>query len=83
MHSFIGAIVYAILFGNVALLITTLDRANGRYRQRQDDLEEFCKIYDVPGRLADRLYNTHKALWHIHKGIGTKRGLQLRALCCS
>jgi CRP-like cAMP-binding protein len=65
----IGAIFYAIVFGNIALLIQNLDISYQRYRDKLDKLEEFIKIYRLESNLADSLRATQKALWNIHKGI--------------
>jgi CRP-like cAMP-binding protein len=64
-----GSVFYAIVFGNIALLIQNLDISYQRYRDKLDSLEEFIKIYKVPNTLANNLRNTHKSLWQIHKGI--------------
>ena len=62
-----GAIIYASIFGNVAVLIQSFDMAQARYQDRINHLKEFCSLHEVTYeaqermlRYADRIYlQTH------------------------
>ena len=43
----IGAIVYASIFGNVAVLIQSFDQMNALYKERVDKLKAFAQFHDI------------------------------------
>ena len=67
MVMLMGAIIYASIFGNVAVLIQSFDMAQARYQDRINHLKEFCALHEVSEgvqerilRYADRIYlQTH------------------------
>ena len=50
-----GALMYASIFGNVAVLIQTFDAANSRYKEKLDQLKEFATYYDLEEKLHAKL----------------------------
>eukprot|EP01006_Ploeotia_vitrea_P047576 TRINITY_DN67142_c2_g1_i1.p1 TRINITY_DN67142_c2_g1~~TRINITY_DN67142_c2_g1_i1.p1 ORF type:complete len:1352 (-),score=700.20 TRINITY_DN67142_c2_g1_i1:69-4124(-) len=65
----IGTIFYAVIFGNITLLIATADAVNRRYRSKMDNMNEFIRLHEIPPHLSKRLREYQQELWNIQKGF--------------
>ena len=50
-----GAVFYAVIFGNVSLLIHNIDMGLAKHRKLMDGINVFIKHYKVPKKLAQNL----------------------------
>ena len=67
--SIVSGVVYAAIFGSVALLIQNTGSQWSRYRQRRDDVVQFASLYEIPKPLADKLLEYTSESWRMEKGI--------------
>jgi CRP-like cAMP-binding protein len=62
-----GAMMNAIFFGQVALLIQNLNRTSNRYRHMLDDVSESMAHLRLPAELRTRIRNFFDFKWHTTK----------------
>mmetsp|Transcript_62148 Transcript_62148/g.196579 ORF Transcript_62148/g.196579 Transcript_62148/m.196579 type:complete len:846 (-) Transcript_62148:44-2581(-) len=72
----IGAVVYAVVFGNVAVLISSFDASYQRYRDRMDLMNEFGDSNALPSDLRERMRGYVSYVWNINHGIEARDMLQ-------
>jgi CRP-like cAMP-binding protein len=65
----LSALIYAMIFGNMAYAIETLTATIRRYQTRMDNVKEFIKVYELPGELQKKLYNYNDEMWNQNKGF--------------
>mmetsp|Transcript_44297 Transcript_44297/g.140960 ORF Transcript_44297/g.140960 Transcript_44297/m.140960 type:complete len:872 (+) Transcript_44297:215-2830(+) len=68
----LGSVVFAVIFGNVAVLISSFDAAYSRYRDRMDRVNEFIDNNEIPSELRDRMRAYVDYLWNINKGLNVR-----------
>ena len=62
-----GAMMNAVFFGQIALLIQNLNRTSNRYRHMLDDVSESMAHLRLPGELRTRIRNFFDFKWHTTK----------------
>ncbi len=65
---FMGVGTYGYIIGNVANLISNIDQAKTRHRQRLDSVANFMKSKKIPKHLQERTYDYFNYLWATRKG---------------
>ena len=71
-----GALMYASIFGNVAVLIQTFDAANARYKEMLDQLKEFATYYDLDEKLHAKLVKYIQKHQHVTNGLDCESFLE-------
>ena len=71
-----GALMYASIFGNVAVLIQTFDAANARYKEKLDQLKEFATYYDLDEKLHAKLVKYIQKHQHVTNGLDCESFLE-------
>eukprot|EP00002_Diphylleia_rotans_P034958 TRINITY_DN7574_c0_g1_i5.p1 TRINITY_DN7574_c0_g1~~TRINITY_DN7574_c0_g1_i5.p1 ORF type:complete len:1102 (+),score=233.45 TRINITY_DN7574_c0_g1_i5:120-3425(+) len=66
---FIGAAVYATIFGNMTNLIASLDVDGNRYREKVGMLNEYMRYRGLPNSLKSRIRDYYEVIWNRHKGL--------------
>mmetsp|Transcript_16274 Transcript_16274/g.55407 ORF Transcript_16274/g.55407 Transcript_16274/m.55407 type:complete len:937 (-) Transcript_16274:8826-11636(-) len=66
----LGAILSAVIFGNVAVLISSFDAAYARYRERMDTVNEFITANSIPEHLRKRMRSYIDYVFNVNKGLG-------------
>lgn len=61
----LGGIVQAIIFGNVAVLIQTLDSGKSHLREKLASLNEIIKLYILPESMAYRIVDSVEYSWNL------------------
>lgn len=61
----LGGIVQAIIFGNVAVLIQTLDSGKAHLRDKLTSLNEIISLYDLPESMAYRIIDSVEYSWNL------------------
>ena len=51
----IGSVLTAVIFGEMAVLITKFDKVYQNYRERMDGANEFIRIHKLPRVLKERV----------------------------
>ena len=67
-----GSIYTAIIFGEMSVLITSIDKIRERYRERLDAANEFIKVYNLPPDVMDRVHRYIDYSFTQTQGISTK-----------
>jgi len=65
---FMGVGTYGYIIGNVANLISNIDQAKTRHRQRLDSVANFMKSKKIPKHLQERTFDYFNYLWATRKG---------------
>lgn len=64
-----GAVFYAVIFGNVNVLIQNTDKSATILRLKLDALTHFCRHYRLPHELETKLVEALKARFNIDHGL--------------
>mmetsp|Transcript_42657 Transcript_42657/g.109858 ORF Transcript_42657/g.109858 Transcript_42657/m.109858 type:complete len:993 (-) Transcript_42657:1305-4283(-) len=65
----VGALIYATIFGSVAVLLQNFDRAGARYREKMEAISEFVNFYNIPAEFHQRIADHVDHLWQRHGGM--------------
>lgn len=65
----IGTLIYATIFGSVAVLLQNFDRAGSRYRERMEAVAEFVNFFGIPAEFHQRIADHVDHLWQRHGGM--------------
>ena len=65
---FIGVATYGYLIGNISNLLTNMDIAKTRHRERVDSVASFMKSKKIPKQMQERIFEYFNYLWVTRKG---------------
>ena len=65
----ISGIVYAFIFGEVALLIQNQGAEWQGYRQKLDSINRFARLYELPTELKAKMQAYTMAAWQLDRGM--------------
>jgi Cyclic nucleotide-binding domain/Ion transport protein len=65
---FLGAGAFGYTIGNIATLLTNLDVAKTRHRERVDRVDNFMKSKKMPKHLQERVHHYYNYLWESRQG---------------
>ncbi len=65
---FLGAGAYGYTIGNIATLLTNIDVAKTRHRERVDRVANFMKSKKMPKKLQERVHHYYNYLWESRQG---------------
>ncbi|KAL3307731.1 Potassium voltage-gated channel subfamily H member 5, partial [Cichlidogyrus casuarinus] len=65
----IGALVYAMIFGNVTTILQQNYATRARYQELMNSVKDFIKIHAVPVELAERVLDYIASSWSINRGV--------------
>jgi hypothetical protein len=66
--AFFGAGAFGYVIGNIATLLTNLDTAKTRHRERVDRVDNFMKAKKLPKHLQERVHHYYNYLWDSRHG---------------
>jgi len=66
-----GGILFAAIFGNLAVLISSLDKAYERYQKHMESVAEFVKVNKLTEELKLRVVSYFDYMWTKDKGLET------------
>ncbi|XP_077997562.1 voltage-gated delayed rectifier potassium channel KCNH8-like [Glandiceps talaboti] len=83
----IGALMHAVIFGNVTAIIQRMYSRRALYQARERDLKEFVRSHNIPKPLKQRIMEYFMTSWSMTNGIDTHDMLkdfpeELRADIC-
>ncbi|XP_078450277.1 voltage-gated delayed rectifier potassium channel KCNH8-like [Lampetra planeri] len=72
----IGALMHAVVFGNVTAIIQRMYSRRLLYLTRTKDLKEFIRIHGLPQPLKQRMLEYFQRTWSVNNGIDTNELLK-------
>ncbi|NWY70513.1 KCNH4 protein, partial [Erithacus rubecula] len=67
----IGALMHAVVFGNVTAIIQRMYSRRSLYHTRMKDLKDFIHVHHLPKQLKQRLLEYFQTTWSVNNGIDT------------
>jgi len=64
----LGAGAFGYIIGNIATLLTNLDVAKTRHRERVDGVNNYMRSKKMPKQLQERVHHYYNYLWNTRKG---------------
>lgn len=61
---FLGVAVYGYVIGNVASLLSNIDKTKANYLKQIEDINSYLSYKSVPKRLKQRVQNYYQYIWH-------------------
>uniref|UniRef100_A0A8C0IPD1 Potassium voltage-gated channel subfamily H member 3 n=1 Tax=Chelonoidis abingdonii TaxID=106734 RepID=A0A8C0IPD1_CHEAB len=77
----IGALMHAVVFGNVTAIIQRMYARRFLYHSRTRDLRDFIRIHRIPKALRQRMLEFFQTSWALHNGIDTHESLPDELRC--
>ncbi|KAJ3601617.1 hypothetical protein NHX12_032585 [Muraenolepis orangiensis] len=71
-----GALMHAVVFGNVTAIIQRMYSRRSLYHTRMKDLKDFNRVHRLPQQLKQRMLEYFQATWSVNNGINAN---ELRA----
>ncbi|XP_056262325.1 potassium voltage-gated channel subfamily H member 4a [Pseudoliparis swirei] len=65
----IGALMHAVVFGNVTAIIQRMYSRRSLYHTRMKDLKDFIRVHRLPQLLKQRMLEYFQATWSVNNGI--------------
>uniref|UniRef100_A0A3Q1H5R1 Voltage-gated delayed rectifier potassium channel KCNH4 n=1 Tax=Anabas testudineus TaxID=64144 RepID=A0A3Q1H5R1_ANATE len=64
-----GALMHAVVFGNVTAIIQRMYSRRSLYHTRMKDLKDFIRVHRLPQQLKQRMLEYFQATWTVNNGI--------------
>uniref|UniRef100_A0A674PLK5 Voltage-gated delayed rectifier potassium channel KCNH4 n=1 Tax=Takifugu rubripes TaxID=31033 RepID=A0A674PLK5_TAKRU len=64
-----GALMHAVVFGNVTAIIQRMYSRRSQYHTRMKDLKDFTRVHRLPQHLKQRMLEYFQATWSVNNGI--------------
>ncbi|KAM3863800.1 potassium voltage-gated channel subfamily H member 4a [Diretmus argenteus] len=64
-----GALMHAVVFGNVTAIIQRMYSRRSLYHTRMKDLKDFIRVHRLPQQLEQRMLEYFQATWSVNNGI--------------
>uniref|UniRef100_A0A670YC92 Voltage-gated inwardly rectifying potassium channel KCNH3 n=1 Tax=Pseudonaja textilis TaxID=8673 RepID=A0A670YC92_PSETE len=68
----VGALMHAVVFGNVTAIIQRMYARRFLYHSRTRDLRDYIRIHRIPSPLKQRMLEYFQATWSASNGIDTR-----------
>lgn len=65
----IGALMHALVFGNVTAIIQRMYSRRSLYHTRMKDLKDFVRVHHLPQQLKQRMLEYFQTTWSVNNGI--------------
>ncbi|KAM4526715.1 voltage-gated delayed rectifier potassium channel KCNH4-like [Fundulus diaphanus] len=65
----IGALMHAVVFGNVTAIIQRMYSRRSLYHTRMNDLKDFIRVHGLPQQLKQRMLEYFQTTWSVNNGI--------------
>ncbi|XP_078135046.1 voltage-gated delayed rectifier potassium channel KCNH4 [Sander vitreus] len=67
----VGALMHALVFGNVTAIIQRMYSRRSLYHTRMKDLKEFIRVHHLPKQIKQRMLEYFQTTWSVNNGIDT------------
>jgi voltage-gated potassium channel len=71
---FLGVAVYGYVIGNVASLLSNIDKTKANFLKQMEDINSFLSYKSVPKRLKRKVQNYYQYIWH-NRMVQSEQGL--------
>ncbi|XP_030004020.1 potassium voltage-gated channel subfamily H member 8 [Sphaeramia orbicularis] len=65
----VGALMHALVFGNVTAIIQRMYSRWSQYHTRTKDLKDFIRVHHLPQSLKQRMLEYYQTTWSVNNGI--------------
>ncbi|XP_058476794.1 potassium voltage-gated channel subfamily H member 4 isoform X1 [Solea solea] len=65
----IGALMHALVFGNVTAIIQRMYSRRSLYHTRMKDMKDFIRVHRLPQQLKQRMLEYFQTTWSVNNGI--------------
>ncbi|XP_056285640.1 potassium voltage-gated channel subfamily H member 4-like [Pseudoliparis swirei] len=65
----IGALMHALVFGNVTAIIQRMYSRRSLYHTRMTDLKDFIRVHRLPQQIKQRMLEYFQTTWSVNNGI--------------
>ncbi|CAB1454094.1 unnamed protein product [Pleuronectes platessa] len=65
----IGALMHALVFGNVTAIIQRMYSRRSLYHTRMKDLKDFIRVHRLPQQIKQRMLEYFQTTWSVNNGI--------------
>ncbi|KAM9820862.1 voltage-gated delayed rectifier potassium channel KCNH8-like [Neosynchiropus ocellatus] len=65
----VGALMHAVVFGNVTAIIQRMYSRRSLYHTRTKDLKDFIRVHQLPTALEQRMMECFQTTWSVNSGI--------------
>ncbi|XP_058260388.1 potassium voltage-gated channel subfamily H member 8 [Hemibagrus wyckioides] len=72
----IGALMHAVVFGNVTAIIQRMYSRWSSYHMRTKDLKDFIRVHHLPQSLKQRMLEYFQTTWSVNNGIDSNELLK-------
>uniref|UniRef100_A0A8C9VMW7 Voltage-gated delayed rectifier potassium channel KCNH8 n=1 Tax=Scleropages formosus TaxID=113540 RepID=A0A8C9VMW7_SCLFO len=72
----IGALMHAVVFGNVTAIIQRMYSRWSLYHTRTKDLKDFIRVHHLPKQLKQRMLEYFQTTWSVNNGIDSNELLK-------
>ncbi|XP_023612686.1 potassium voltage-gated channel subfamily H member 4 isoform X5 [Myotis lucifugus] len=72
----IGALMHAVVFGNVTAIIQRMYSRRSLYHSRMKDLQDFIRLHRLPRPLKQRMLEYFQTTWAVNSGIDANQLLR-------
>ncbi|MGH0162860.1 UNVERIFIED_CONTAM: hypothetical protein FKN15_064643, partial [Acipenser sinensis] len=73
----IGALMHAVVFGNVTAIIQRMYSRRSLYHTRTKDLKDFIRVHRIPKQLKQRMLECFQTTWSVNNGIDVNIAMHL------
>ncbi|XP_074648334.1 voltage-gated delayed rectifier potassium channel KCNH8-like [Tubulanus polymorphus] len=73
----VGALMHAVVFGNVTAIIQRMYARRATYQSKTRDLKDFTRTHHIPKPLKQRMQEFFQTMWSINHGIDTNEILKV------
>lgn len=77
----LGAVMAAIIFGNVAVLVQRFDVENSRFRDKMQKINEFMTFHMLPAEMVSRVRQNMQYLWEVSAGLDSDEAMGMLPTC--
>ncbi|KAL7047399.1 hypothetical protein ACKWTF_002890 [Chironomus riparius] len=72
----IGALMHAVVFGNVTAIIQRMYARRSQYHSKWRDLKDFVALHQMPNELKQRMQDYFQTVWSMNHGIDINETLK-------
>ncbi|XP_024874401.1 potassium voltage-gated channel subfamily H member 8 isoform X1 [Temnothorax curvispinosus] len=72
----IGALMHAVVFGNVTAIIQRMYSRRSQYQTKLRDLKDFLILHQIPDELKQRMQDYFQTMWSLNHGIDVHETLK-------
>ncbi|KAF5307673.1 hypothetical protein FQR65_LT06728 [Abscondita terminalis] len=72
----IGALMHAVVFGNVTAIIQRMYSRRSLYQTKWRDLKDFLTLHQIPKELKQRIQDYFQTMWSLNHGIDIQETLR-------